>query len=106
MKKYGVIGCLLFVAAVCISYFCDFKGAELVAVALAAFGLAAAVTAAVKKAKEKKLPTWKTVVIIALAAIGGVLCCIGGLEQSIFAELSGAAIALLTLIFGVIPELD
>jgi len=40
--------------------------------------------------------------IICFAVIGGVLCCIGGLSQNIFAELAGAALALLAVIFGVI----
>jgi hypothetical protein len=42
------------------------------------------------------------VVIIVLAAIGGVLCCIGGTNQNIFAEISGAVLALLAVIFGIL----
>ena len=58
--------------------------------------------AAVKGAKERKIEGWKTAVIICLAVIGGVLCCIGGLSQNVFAEISGAVLALLAVIFGLL----
>ena len=102
MNKWGIIGCLFFVAAVIVGFFTTFDGAMVVELALAAFGLATIVTAAVKAGKEKKVATWKTVIIICLASIGGVLCCIGGLNQAIFAEISGAALALLAVIFGLV----
>ena len=37
-----------------------------------------------------------------LGSVGGVICCIGGLAQNIFAEISGAVLALLAVIFGMI----
>ena len=77
MKTWGIIGALFFVAAVTVGYFCNFDGAIIIEIGAAAFGLCSLV-------------------------IGGVLCCIGGLSQNIFAELEGAALALLAVIFGVI----
>lgn len=101
-NPYGIIGCLLFVVAVAFSYFCNFPGTTVIEIAIAAFGLTSVIYGAVKKAKENNNFSWKTVVIIALACIAGCLCCIGGLKQNIFAEISAAALALLTIIFGII----
>ena len=102
MKKWGIIGALAFFAAVAVGFFCKFDAAVVIEIGAAAFGFTAIVTSAVSYAKKNNIRIWATVSIIALAAIGGVLCCIGGLNQSIFAEISGAALALLAVIFGII----
>ena len=96
MKKWGIIGAIAFLAAVAVGFFCKFDAAVIIEIGVAAFGFTAIVTSAVSYAKKNNIK------IIALAAIGGVLCCIGGLNQSIFAEISGAALALLAVIFGLI----
>ena len=101
MKKWGIIGAVAFLAAVAVGFFCKFDAAVIIEIGVAAFGFTAIVTSAVSYAKKNN-KIWATVLIIALAAIGGVLCCIGGLNQSIFAEISGAALALLAVIFGMI----
>ena len=101
MKKWGIIGAIAFLAAVAVGFFCKFDAAVIIEIGVAAFGFTAIVTSAVSYAKKNN-KIWATVLIIALAAIGGVLCCIGGLNQSIFAEISGAALALLAVIFGII----
>ena len=102
MKTWGIIGALFFAAAVTVGYFCNFDGAIIIEIGAAAFGLCSLVIGAIKSGKTKNIKTWKTVLIICFAVIGGVLCCIGGLNQSIFAEISGAALALLAVIFGLI----
>lgn len=102
MKTWGIIGALFFVAAVTVGYFCNFDGAIIIEIGAAAFGLCSLVIGAIKSGKNKNVKTWETVLIICFAVIGGVLCCIGGLNQSIFAEISGAALALLAVIFGMI----
>lgn len=102
MKKWGIIGAIAFLAAVAIGFFCKFDAAIIIEIGVAAFGFAAIVTSAISYAKSNKIKTWVTVLIIALATIGGVLCCIGGMTQSIFAEISGAALALLAVIFGLV----
>ena len=102
MKKWGIIGAVAFLAAVAAGFFCKFDAAVIIEIGVAAFGFTAIVTSAVSYAKKSNIKIWATVLIIALAAIGGVLCCIGGLNQSIFAEISGAALALLAVIFGII----
>ena len=102
MKKWGIIGAIAFLAAVAVGFFCKFDAAVIIEIGVAAFGFTAIVTSAVSYAKKNNIRIWATVSIIALAAIGGVLCCIGGLNQSIFAEISGAALALLAVIFGII----
>lgn len=102
MKKWGIIGALLFAGAVVFGYFCNFPAATIIEIAAAAFGLCAVIVSAVKGAKEKQIAVWKTAVIVALASAGGIICCIGGLAQSIFAEISGAALALLAVIFGML----
>jgi hypothetical protein len=102
MKKWGIIGAVLFAVAVAFGFFFKFDGSLVISLAAAAFGFTAIVISAVNYGKEKNVKTWATVVIIVLAAIGGVLCCIGGLNQSIFAEISGAALALLAVIFGIV----
>ena len=102
MKKWGIIGAVFFAVAVAFGFFFKFDGSLVISLAAAAFGFTAIVISAVNYGKEKNVKTWATVVIIVLAAIGGVLCCIGGLNQSIFAEISGAALALLAVIFGIV----
>ena len=95
MKKWGIIGAVLFAVAVAFGFFFKFDGAIIISLAAAAFGFTAIVISAVNYGKEKNVKTWATVVIIVLAAIGG-------LNQSIFAEISGAALALLAVIFGIV----
>ena len=102
-KVFGIIGSLLFVAAVVVGYFCKFESADIVAVALAAFALASTVVAVVKKyKKDGEKFNWKFILIIALTIVGAVLCAIGGISDSIFATLAGAVIGILTIIFGVL----
>lgn len=101
-KVFGIIGAICFAVAIGLGYLVSFPGDTLVEIAVAAFGLAALILGSVKKAKEEGKFTWKTVVCIVLASVGGVLCCIGGLAQSIFATIAGAVIALMTIIFGVL----
>lgn len=102
MKKFGIIGSILFVVAVVLGQFFNFPGSTVVSVALASFGLASVIIGAVKSQKEKAdFSIWKTVVVLSLAVVGGVLCCIGGLNQTIFEAISGAVIALLSIILGI-----
>lgn len=85
-----------------VGYFCNFDGDIIIEIGAAAFGLCSLIIGAIKSGKTKNVKTWKTVLIVCFAVIGGVLCCIGGLSQNIFSELAGAALALLAVIFGVI----
>lgn len=102
MKKWGIIGAVLFAIDVALGYFLKFDGAIIVQLAVAAFAYTLIVLSAVDYGKKHNIKTWATVVIIVLAAVGGVLCCIGGMSQNIFAEISGAALALLAVIFGIV----
>lgn len=101
-KIIAVIGALLFAAAVAAGNFAQAEASAVIEIALASFGLCAVIISAVKQAREKNAFSWKTVVIIALAAIGGVLCCIGGLQQTVFKEISGLVLALLSVILGLV----
>ena len=99
---FGIIGSLLFVAAVVVGYFCKFESADIIAVALSAFALASTVVAIVKKyKKDGEKFNWKFIVVIAASIVGAVLVAIGGLSDSIFTTLAGAVIGILTVIFGV-----
>lgn len=101
-KVFGIIGSLLFVAAVVVGYFCKFDSADIVALALSAFALASSVVAIVKKyKKEGEKFNWKFIVIIAATVVGAALVAVGGLSDNIFATLAGAVIGILTVIFGV-----
>ena len=102
MKTWGIIGAIAFLVAVAVGFFCEVDAAVIIEIGAAAFGLCSLIIGAIKSGKTKNVKTWKTVLVICFAVIGGVLCCIGGLNQSIFAEISGAALALLAVIFGVI----
>lgn len=102
MKKWGIIGCLCFVAAVVLAYFVKVEAALIVELGLAAFGLTAIIVNVIKTNKDKALPLWQTILVIVLAVVGGVLVCIGGLTSTIFAEISGAVLALLAVIFGLV----
>lgn len=102
-KVFGIIGSLLFVAAVIVGYFCKFESADIIAIALSAFALATTVVAVVKKyKKEGEKFNWKFILIIALTLVGAVLVAVGGLSDNIFATLAGAVIGILTVIFGVL----
>lgn len=102
MKTFGIIGAICFAVAVAIGYFADFAGDALVQIALSAFGIAVLVIGNVKKAKEEGKFTWKTIVCIVIAIVGGILCAVGGLAESIFSTIAGAVVALLAIIFGII----
>ena len=102
MKTFGIIGAVCFALAVAIGYFANFAGDMYVQLALSAFGFASLVIADVKKAKEAGKFGWKFIVSVILAVAGGVICAIGGLADSIFATISGAVVALLAIIFGLI----
>ena len=102
-KVFGIIGSLLFVAAVVVGYFCKFESADIISIALSAFALASTIVAVVKKyKKEGEKFNWKFILIIVLTIIGAVLVAVGGLSDSIFATLAGAVIGILTVIFGVL----
>ena len=101
-KVFGIIGAICFALAVGLGYFADFPGDSLVEIALAVFGVTSLIVNAVKKAKDDGKFSWKTIACIVLASVGGVLCCIGGLAQSIFATISGAVLALMAIIFGLL----
>jgi Na+/H+ antiporter NhaD/arsenite permease-like protein len=102
MRKWGIIGALLFVAACVVGFIFNFDGSDIVAIALATFGLTATVIAFVKKHKEKGTPIWQIAIVTVLTLGAGVLVCIGGLADNIFAAISGAVLALMTIIFGLI----
>jgi len=100
-KVLGIIGGVLFAAAVAVGCFANFAGSAVVEIALAAFGLASIVMATVKKAKEDGNFTWKTVVVIVLAVAGGALAAVGGVQSNIFESIAGAVVAIVSIIFGV-----
>ena len=100
MKKWGIIGAIAFLAAVAVGFFCKFDAAVIIEIGVAAFGFTAIVTSAVSYAKKNNIKIWATVLIIAWAASGGVLCCSGGLSQNIIAEISGEALVIMEVIFG------
>lgn len=99
-KIISVIGAVAFIAAVAVGNFASFASAEIIEMALAAFGLCSVIISAITKARQEEKFSWKTVAVIALAVIGGTLCCIGGLSNSVFSELSGLVLALLAVITG------
>ena len=104
MKKWGIVGALLFVAACVVGFIFNFDGSDIVAIALAAFGMAATVIAFVKKYKGKGVPVWQIAIITVLTLVAGVLICIGGIADNIFAAISGAVLALMTIIFGLLYD--
>lgn len=104
MKKWGIVGALLFVAACVVGFIFNFDGSDIVALGLAAFGVASTVIAFVKKHKEEGTPVWQISVVTVLALGAGVLICIGGLADNIFAAVSGAVLALMTIIFGLLYD--
>ena len=77
MRKWGIVGALLFVAAV---------------------------IAFIKKHKERGNPIWQIAIVTVLTISSGVLICIGGLTDNIFAAISGAVLALMTIIFGLLYD--
>lgn len=99
-KVLKIVGAVLFAAAVAVGCFCNFAGAKVVEIALAAFGLASLVVATVKEAKEAGTFSWKTVLVIALAVIGGALCGVGGFQANNFEIIAGAVVAVIGIIFG------
>lgn len=104
MRKWGIVGALLFVAACIVGFVFNFDGSDIVSVGLATFGLTATVIAFVKKHKEKGTPIWQIAIVTVLTLGSGVLICIGGLADSIFVAISGAVLALMTIIFGLLYD--
>lgn len=100
----SVIGAVCFAVAVAVGCFADFSAGTLVEIAVAVFGAAALVLGAVRKSKENGSFSWKTVVCIVLACTGGIMCCVGGAAQSLFATISGAVAALVAVVFGVVTS--
>lgn len=104
MKTWGIVGALLFVAACVVGFIFNFDGSDIVALALAVFALTATVIAFIKKHIEKSTPIWQIVIVTVLTLGAGVLVCIGGLADNIFAAISGAVLALMTIIFGLLYD--
>lgn len=102
MKTWGIIGAICFAIAVAFGYFFKFDGSTPIAIASGAFGFTAIVIGAVNEGKSKNVKTWITVIVIVASALGGVLCYIGNVSDKIFATISGAVIALLAVIFGIV----
>lgn len=99
---FGIIGSILFVAAVIVGYFCKFDHADLVAIALDAFALATLVVGVIKKYKEAGKFSWKLVVVLIMTIVGAIFVAIGGLSDNIFSTLAGAVVGILAVIFGVL----
>lgn len=104
MRKWGIVGALLFVAACVVGFIFNFDGSDIVAIGLDTFGLTATVIAFVKKHKDKGTSVWQIAVVTVLTLGSGVLICIGGLADNIFAAISGAVLALMTIIFGLLYD--
>ena len=102
MRKWGIVGALLFVAACVVGFIFNFDGSDIVAIGLATFGLTATVIAFVKNHKEKGTSIWQIAIVTVLTLVSGVLICIGGIADNIFAAISGAVLALMTIIFGLL----
>ena len=102
MRKWGIVGALLFVAACVVGFIFNFDGSDIVAIGLAAFGMTSTVIAFAKKHKEKGTPIWQIAIVTVLTLVSGVLICIGGIADNIFAAISGAVLALMTIIFGLL----
>ena len=104
MRKWGIVGALLFVAACVVGFIFNFDGSDIVAIGLATFGLTATVITFVKKHKEKGTPIWQIAIVTVLTLVSGVLICIVGIADNIFAAISGAVLALMTIIFGLLYD--
>lgn len=104
MRKWGIVGALFFVAACVVGFIFNFDGSDIVAIGLATFGLTATVIAFIKKHQEKGTPIWQIAIVTVLTLGSGVFICIGGLADNIFAAISGAVLALMTIIFGLLYD--
>lgn len=98
MRKWGIVGALLFVAACVVGFIFN------VSIGLATFGMTSTVIAFIKKHKEKGNPIWQIAIVTVLTISSGVLICIGGLTDNIFAAISGAVLALMTIIFSLLYD--
>lgn len=103
-KILAILGALLFVAAVAIGNFCDFKAANAVEIALAAFGLISVIISTIKAQKSAGVALWKTILIIVLCIVGAALVAIGGGSSNIFEQLAGLVVAIIGLIIGVVVK--
>lgn len=99
-KLFKILGIIAIVAAAVIAYTGAIESSTMMELFLGAFGLCSLVITTINDAKAKGKWNWKTITCMVLAVIAGVLCCLGGLSQNIWAEITAAVIALLTLIYG------
>lgn len=104
MKKWGIIGAIVICAASIVSYLFNFPAEAIITIGCAAFGLTSLIVGAVKDIKGDKLQTWAAYVCIMAAIAGGIFCCIGGVAQSVIAEVVGATLALLAVIFSILTN--
>lgn len=102
MKVFGILGAIFFAAAVAVGYFCDFKGDSLVQVALEAFAFASLIIGEVKKAKKEGRLNWKFILSLVFAVIGGILCAVGLVSETIFATIAGAVLGLIAIFAGLL----
>lgn len=101
-KLFSIIGALVFVAAVVVAQFSNVAAVDVVALGVAAFGLVAAIVGVITKAKAEETFSFKTIITIVLAVIGGALVCLGGMSANVLEQISGLVIALLAIILGMI----
>ena len=104
MRKWGIVGALLFVAACIVGFIFNFDGSDIVAIGLATFGMTSTVIAFIKKEKGKGNPILQVAIVNGLTINSGVLIWIGWLAENIFAAISGAVLALMTIIFGLLYD--
>lgn len=103
-KILAILGALLFVAAVAIGNFCEFKAANAVEIALAVFALVSVIVSTIKAQKAAGVSLWKTILIIVLVCVGAALVAIGGGSSNIFEQLAGLVVAIIALIIGVVVK--
>lgn len=96
-KILGIIGLVLFIAAVACGSFFNFDNADVLSLALAGFGIVSVVINVISKQKEKGAFTWPMGLTIALALLGGGLVCLGGYASNILETVSGLVLALLAV---------
>lgn len=103
-KIFAIIGAVCFGFAVVCGYFFNFENADIMSVALAAFGLVSVVINVINKQKEKGVFSWKSILVIALAILGGGLVCLGGINSELLETISGLVLALLAVFLSLLKS--
>lgn len=101
-RLFSIIGLIIIALGACAGVFLGFDQAEIIAVAASFLGSTLILVNAVKNAKAKgNIKPWIIYVTLIGVAVGGCLCAVGGVSESIITTVVGLVVSLVTIIINI-----